>query len=514
MTDQALTTTQPQRASVTVGGNVGALIPQDIEQAFRIAQALAHSGMTPNGFKTPETCFVAIMAGAELGLPPFQSLQSFAIINNRPTLWGDALVAVVRTNGFKLREWYEGEGDTLTAYCEVVRPDNGDTAEGEFSVDDAKTAGLWKKSGPWTSNPKRMLKMRARAFAIRDGAADVLRGFQIREEVEDYDTAAMPVEEKRAGTGLLGKLQANQTLAEEGFGVRNLDAEIADPAPEPKKRQPRKAKEQTALEAITDAEPEIVAQVVEDHSPDAGNMIDAEMAEAEATFDPVDPRDRQEAPETPADAQVEEPATDAAPQAETVADGHAEPGEGYFLGEKAAFPSGRRVWFIDGVEQKDTAEDGTLPVYAEHAPKSGGAGEAVSTAETPDLPGFEHGADADPFATFEAALTAAKSWADLRPAMLELSQTAEWRARPHDQKRVRLDLWDLVNSWNEAGAKLDPIDDAFLFQAYVVATDDAESIEGTFSMVRESDWFTKASETMQAGVGRFVMNRVQQIRGG
>jgi len=290
---QALTVETRPRPSMAVGGNVGALIPQDIEQAFRIASALAQSGMTPNGFKTPETCFVAIMAGAELGLPPFQSLQSFAIINNRPTLWGDALMAVVRTNGFKVREWFEGEGEAMTAYCEVTRPDNGDTAEASFSVDDAKTAGLWKKAGPWQSAPKRMLKMRARSFAIRDGAADVLRGFQIREEVEDYgdplpsDTAARP------GTGLLARLETTQTLATEGFGIRNLadEAGEAAPAAEPKpKRRTNKTIAAEALAAIAEAEPEIVEQVIADHADDhfPGDAVaDREIPPADAEVEEI-----------------------------------------------------------------------------------------------------------------------------------------------------------------------------------------------------------------------------------
>lgn len=268
---QALTVETRPRPSMAVGGNVGALIPQDIEQAFRIASALAQSGMTPNGFKTPETCFVAIMAGAELGLPPFQSLQSFAIINNRPTLWGDALMAVVRTNGFKVREWLEGEGEAMTAYCEVTRPDNGDTAEASFSVDDAKTAGLWKKAGPWQSAPKRMLKMRARSFAIRDGAADVLRGFQIREEVEDYGDPLPSDNAPKTGTGLLARLETTQTLATEGFGIRNLadEAGEAAPAAEPKpKRRTNKTIAAEALAAIAEAEPEIVEQVIADHADD------------------------------------------------------------------------------------------------------------------------------------------------------------------------------------------------------------------------------------------------------
>lgn len=524
MTDQLPATTQPQRASVTAGGNVGALIPQDIEQAFRIAQALAHSGMTPNGFKTPETCFVAIMAGAELGLPPFQSLQSFAIINNRPTLWGDALVAVIRTNGFKMREWLEGEGDDMEAFCEVTRPDNGDVAEASFSVADAKTAGLWKKGGPWTTNPKRMLKMRARAFAIRDGAADVLRGFQIREEVEDYDTAALPVEERRAGTGLLAKLEATNALATEGFGVRDIEEEVT-PEPEKPKRAPRKAKEQTALEAIAEAEPEIVQQVVEDHADETMTLGQTDAA-TEADSQPVEPQEDVSA-------------------AVVVQDGPAPSGEPYFHADKEAFPSGRRVAYIDGVAQADTPEDGTLPVYAEHAPepvapKSAPAAEgpAEPTPESPSPSPSDTSTSAsntasqdggattaspsegsmgnptDPFDIFDAALAEARDWPTLRPSMLALSHTPEWQARPDMRNNVRIDVWEVVSAWNDAGAKIDPADDALLFQAYLATSQDVEAIEGLYETAKVMHWLISASDGMKQGVAKFVANRVEEVKRG
>jgi hypothetical protein len=51
-----------------------------------------------------------------------------------------------------------------------------------------------QKEGPWQTYPRRMLTMRARSWALRDGFADVLRGLSIREEVDDYDpvVAASP----------------------------------------------------------------------------------------------------------------------------------------------------------------------------------------------------------------------------------------------------------------------------------------------------------------------------------
>ncbi len=508
MTDQQLATTeQKPRPSMTVGGNVGALIPQDIDQAFRIAQALAHSGMTPNGFKSPETCFVAIMAGAELGLPPFQSLQSFAIINNRPTLWGDALMAVVRTNGFKVREWLEGAGDDMEAFCEVIRPDNGDVAEASFSVSDAKTAGLWKKGGPWTTNPKRMLKMRARAFAIRDGAADVLRGFQIREEVEDYgDPIPADAGPAKSGTGLLGKLEANQALATEGFGIRDIQEEAgeASPAAEPaapKKRARKATVANEALAAIAEAEPEIVAQVVGDHGSQSRSTAEA-MTEA-GVMDPAQT----------------EALENLAPEAEVILGGPAPAGVRYFHADKEAFASGRRVVFVNGQPEKETADaTDDLPTYAEHArgiAQTDTDSETAETAQTEtekpatvdDKAGF--GA----FDIFDAAARSAVDWPELSRALTELARAPEWKTDADSKRAARLKAWGRVARWNDEGAKLDPATSPNLLQIYVTASEDPEAIQALYALAQGAPWLAEADEAMQSSVSRFVMDRLAEIRG-
>jgi hypothetical protein len=64
-----------------------------------------------------------------------------------------------------------------------------------FSVADAIRAGLWRKPGPWCDYPRRMLQMRARAFALRDAFPDVLGGLYLREEFEGVTRAPSPTDE-------------------------------------------------------------------------------------------------------------------------------------------------------------------------------------------------------------------------------------------------------------------------------------------------------------------------------
>ncbi len=169
------------------------LSPQTFDQALTFSQYLADSDLVPKDFKgRPGNCLIAMQWGAELGLKPLQALQNLAIINGRPALWGDAVLALVRSS--PVCEFVIETDDGSTATCRVKRRGEPEHAR-TFGMDDAKTAGLLGKSGPWTQYPKRMRQMRARAFALRDVFADVLRGMAVAEELMD----APPPAEKHMG---------------------------------------------------------------------------------------------------------------------------------------------------------------------------------------------------------------------------------------------------------------------------------------------------------------------------
>ena len=162
------------------------LSPQTFEQALTFSKYLAESDLVPKDFKgRPGNCLVAIQWGAELGLKPLQAMQNLAVINGRPALWGDAVIALVRSS--PLCEYVIETDDGHTATCKVKRRGEPEQVR-TFSVDDARSAGLAGKQGPWTQFPKRMRQMRARAFALRDVFPDVLRGLPVAEEVMDTPT--------------------------------------------------------------------------------------------------------------------------------------------------------------------------------------------------------------------------------------------------------------------------------------------------------------------------------------
>lgn len=166
----------------------GSLLPANLEEAVYVAKLIAHSGMVPKQF-TGNTggVLIAIQMGAELGLSPMASVQNIAVINGRPALWGDAVLALVISHP-ACEDVVEDDLSEITkqgfATC-IVKRRGRSPVKSTFSIDDAKKAGLWGKAGPWQQYPARMLKMRARGFALRDAFPDALRGIQVAEEARD-----------------------------------------------------------------------------------------------------------------------------------------------------------------------------------------------------------------------------------------------------------------------------------------------------------------------------------------
>lgn len=167
------------------------LRPASFNELAQFANMAAKSAMVPPSFRNkPEDIMLAVQMGSELGLAPMQALQGVAVINNRPAVWGDALIGLCRVSPLceDIAERMEGEGDNLTAVCTAKR--RGATpVTVRFSVADAKRAGLWGKAGPWQQYPQRMLQMRARGFALRDAFPDLLKGLITAEEARDIPPA-------------------------------------------------------------------------------------------------------------------------------------------------------------------------------------------------------------------------------------------------------------------------------------------------------------------------------------
>jgi len=224
------------------------VVPHTFDEGWRMAKAIAGSDLAPKDYKDkPENCFVAIQMGSELGLPPMAAIQNVAVINGRPCLYGDAALAivVVHPDYENHDEYLEGEGDKQTAVFEIQRRGHK-VHRVTFSVEDAKKAKLWTKSGPWQEYPKRMLQMRARGFGLRNKFPDALKGLNIAEEAMDApvidarELPELPTEIKRASeTAREVPAASQQELADK----LNVDREVMELIEEVHGINPEKASE-------------------------------------------------------------------------------------------------------------------------------------------------------------------------------------------------------------------------------------------------------------------------------
>ncbi len=209
-----------QLVTTSMRGNVTAIIPQSIEDVFRVAKGVYMAGLAPSalvdkksGDAAVAAVAVAIMSGAELGLKPMVALRSFTVINGRPALYGDGLINVIRQSGRAeyLRTGCDNREGKLVGWCEAKRSDTGEDKRVEFSQEDAQRAGLWsdqpviKKNGqngpyekpndsPWFRYPQRMLAWRAAGWCLRELFGDVLGGIRDEFEAQEvYEAEAQPV---------------------------------------------------------------------------------------------------------------------------------------------------------------------------------------------------------------------------------------------------------------------------------------------------------------------------------
>jgi hypothetical protein len=167
-----------------------AFIPQSIAGAMELAGIMARSGLMPKGIQTKEAVFVAMQMGLEIGLSPMAAVQNIAVIHNRPGLFGDVALAVVRGSGELeyFEEWSEGERKTpgWTFYCKIKRRGEKE-AIGSYSWAEACEAGLDKadSASSWKKWTNRMMQFKARNFVMRDHFTDILKGIRTHEENVD-----------------------------------------------------------------------------------------------------------------------------------------------------------------------------------------------------------------------------------------------------------------------------------------------------------------------------------------
>lgn len=224
-----------------------ATMPTTVAECIKLSEMIAASDLAPKNFKEkPGNCYIAIQMGAEVGLSPMQAIQNICVINGRPTIYGDMGKALLLSKGCRIDERdIKDIRSSGEAVCTITRLDGKRKATRTFSMDDAHTAKLTKKEGPWQTDPYRMLAWRAFWFCARDVAADLLHGLAGVEEVRDYvdteEVAPLPEPTRLSDKALDKAPQNGQPAAQDARTAPNIakTPEDQEPPPEPAKKKPQ-----------------------------------------------------------------------------------------------------------------------------------------------------------------------------------------------------------------------------------------------------------------------------------
>ncbi len=168
-----------------------AVIPRSLPEVQEMAKALAKSNLLPDALKGKEAdVMVQILAGQELGMAPMASIRGVHIVQGKPLLSADTMVALVLGSG--LCEYFSLVEETATQVTyETKRNGSPTPARATWSDQDTKDAGLNTKDN-WRLHKKQMRRARARAILARDVYPDVLAGCY------DPDEIAVPIRERQA----------------------------------------------------------------------------------------------------------------------------------------------------------------------------------------------------------------------------------------------------------------------------------------------------------------------------
>lgn len=169
---------------------ITAILPKSFGEMWKLAHLYSSLGnsIPESCRRNPAEIFARIELGASVGFTPIQALSGIMNVNGRYSLYGDHAIGVCRRNPAwdGIKEWSTGTQfeDNYTHHC-IVKRKGEEPGVGSFSVADAKRAGLWEKSGPWTKTPQRQLQFRARGWPLRDKFSDSLVGLSLFEEAID-----------------------------------------------------------------------------------------------------------------------------------------------------------------------------------------------------------------------------------------------------------------------------------------------------------------------------------------
>ena len=188
------------------------LVPvSDIE---RMAVAIAKSGLF--GMKSPDQAMALMLVAQAEGMHPAIAARDFHVIQGRPALKADAMLARFQAAGGKVR-WTAYSNERVAG---VFSHPAGGEIEVDWTIAQAKAANLTGKD-VWRQYPRAMLRARVISEGIRTVFPGVAVGVYTPEEIGDMAPGAAQAAPREVDMG-----RAEEVLPEAPEGLLK-DAEAA-----------------------------------------------------------------------------------------------------------------------------------------------------------------------------------------------------------------------------------------------------------------------------------------------
>lgn len=217
-----------------LGGNMTQSVERWQPVGWDVLQAqattLAKSTFVPTAYRNkPNDVLAAGLYGQEIGLGISAALSYIHVINGKPTLSAEGMVALVRSKGHSI----SGAVGPTVATVTGKRADTGDSMTVEWTKAMADRAEL--KSDTWKKFPEAMLWARAVSQLCRMLFPDVLLGLSYTpEEMDDIEVLDSRVIDTSTGEIAAPKLKKINAAGPNGTATIyvNEDADPTGPASE------------------------------------------------------------------------------------------------------------------------------------------------------------------------------------------------------------------------------------------------------------------------------------------
>lgn len=174
---------RPERRTTVNDSSITIISPRNLAEAKELATTLSAARTLPEALQQkPADVMAIVMAGAELGLAPMQSIRALVLIKGKPTLSADAMGALVKSRRDVCTWLRLVESSAAVATYETLRNGDPGPTRLSFTIEQARTAGL--NGDNWKRFPDAMLRARALSALCRAVYPDLLLGVYDPEELE------------------------------------------------------------------------------------------------------------------------------------------------------------------------------------------------------------------------------------------------------------------------------------------------------------------------------------------